>query len=252
MLAGFRPARHAENTLYQGAGFAWGTVGLTSPGDDPQKVVDVKRWGQPIERGRQDDRDLIERVELREFDQLAVIRAGLVTHIALWRRPARGEGGALRGEHLRDRDPFRLLHDENPSRWWEHRLDLFNDRAWMAVRQSPILQALRSRSRTSGQVSRRLRAFREEADFTQEQLAQRAQVATNTISEIENGHLNPSIAVLARLVELGLEMPLAAFFGADKPGELRDDLAKLEALFAAQSAVMRRRALRVLKALCDE
>lgn len=123
----------------------------------------------------------------------------------------------------------------------------------MAVGQFPILRALRSRSKaSSGQVSRRLRAFREEANLTQERLAQRAQVATNTISEIENGHLNPSIAVLARLVEQGLGVPLAAFFAADAPSELRDDLAKLEALFAGQSAVTRRRALRVLKALCDE
>lgn len=122
----------------------------------------------------------------------------------------------------------------------------------MAVGQFPILGALRSRSKTIGQVSRRLRAFREAAELTQERLAQRSQVATNTISEIENGHLNPSVAVLAKLVEQGLGVPLAAFFAADTPSELRDDLTKLEALFAGQSAATRRRALRVLKALCDE
>jgi transcriptional regulator with XRE-family HTH domain len=126
------------------------------------------------------------------------------------------------------------------------------DRAWMPVRRFRIIRSLRSRSNRRGQVSRRLRAFREEADLTQERLAQRSNVAVNTISEIENGHLNPSVAVMAKLVEQGLDLPLAAFFAADTPGELRDDLAKLEALFAGQSAAMRRRALRVLKALCDE
>jgi len=119
----------------------------------------------------------------------------------------------------------------------------------MAVGQFPILRALR---KTTVQVSRRLRAFREEADLTQERLAQRAHVATNTISEIENGHLSPSIGVLAKLVEQGLGVPLAAFFSADTPGELRDDLVKLTTLFAGQPAAIRRRALRVLKALCDE
>lgn len=94
--------------------------------------------------------------------------------------------------------------------------------------------------------------FREAAGLTQEALAQRAHLAAKYISEIENGHANPSIAVLARLVEQGLGVPLAAFFAADMPGDIRDDLAKLEALFAAQPAVMRRRALRVLKALAEE
>jgi transcriptional regulator with XRE-family HTH domain len=119
----------------------------------------------------------------------------------------------------------------------------------MLTRDLPILRALR-RIRT--RVSHRLRSFREQADYTQEELSQRSRVATNTISEIENGRINPSVAVLTKLVEDGLGVPLAAFFGTDTPGEIRDDLARLEALFSSQSAAMRRRALRVLKALCDE
>lgn len=119
----------------------------------------------------------------------------------------------------------------------------------MPVRLSPILRALRARSTN---VPRRVRAFREAAGLTQEALARRAHLTAKYISEIENGRTNPSIGVIAQLVEHGLGVPLAAFFGADMLTDVRDDLAKLEALFAAQPAAMRRRALRVLKALCDE
>lgn len=98
-------------------------------------------------------------------------------------------------------------------------------------------------------VAHRLRTFREAAALTQEALGQRADVQAKYISEIENGHANPSIAVLSQLVEVGLGVPLAAFF---TPADVGDDLARLEALFAGQSAAMRKRALRVLKALVDE
>ncbi len=88
--------------------------------------------------------------------------------------------------------------------------------------------------------------------MTQEELSQRAHVAAKYVSEIENGHVNPSVGVLTRIVETGLGVPMSAFFAADVAGDQRDDLAKLAALFGGQSAAMRRRALRVLKALCDE
>jgi transcriptional regulator with XRE-family HTH domain len=88
--------------------------------------------------------------------------------------------------------------------------------------------------------------------MTQEDLGQRARVATNTISEIENGHLNPSISVLSRLVEDGLGIPLSGFFGSPTHDDLRDDLARIAALFASQSPAARRRALRVLTALCED
>jgi transcriptional regulator with XRE-family HTH domain len=73
-------------------------------------------------------------------------------------------------------------------------------------------------------VARRLRRFREAADITQEVVAKRAGVSAKFISEIENGHVNPSIALVARLVEDGLEIPMSAFFSDDKTDELRGDL----------------------------
>lgn len=88
--------------------------------------------------------------------------------------------------------------------------------------------------------------------MTQETVAKRSGVSAKFISEIENAHVNPSFDVVARLVEDGLEIPLSAFFSDDKAGEIRGDLAQLAALFGGQPAVIRRRALRVLKALCEE
>lgn len=101
-------------------------------------------------------------------------------------------------------------------------------------------------------LARRLRRFREAAAITQEVVAKRARISAKFISEIENGHVNPSLDVVARLVEDGLQIPLSAFFSDDKTGDVRGDLAQLEALFGGQPAVVRRRAIRVLKALCEE
>lgn len=118
----------------------------------------------------------------------------------------------------------------------------------MAVRKSLTIEQLRYKSPN---VASRLRAFREAAELTQDSLGRRAGLAPKYISEIENGHANPSISVLARLVEQGLGMPLASFFASDAPDEIRSDLAKLDALFAAQPAATRRLALRIMRALCS-
>ena len=116
----------------------------------------------------------------------------------------------------------------------------------MRLRNRPSLQALCHRTPN---VARRLRVFRNAANFTQDALARRAGLAAKYISEIENGHANPSIAVLARLVEQGLDMPIAKFF--DEPEELRADLMQIESIFAAMPAATRRIALRVMRALAD-
>ena len=101
-------------------------------------------------------------------------------------------------------------------------------------------------------MAQRLRHFRTTAGITQDALARAARLTPKFVSQIENGHVNPSIAALSRLVEDGLGMPLAAFFASDARGDMRDELAKIVALFAAQPRPMRRRALRVMKALCAE
>jgi transcriptional regulator with XRE-family HTH domain len=107
------------------------------------------------------------------------------------------------------------------------------------------------RKRTKRGVGQRLRACRERLGLTQETIARRTNVAAKYVSEIENGHANPSIGVLERVVELGLGMPMSAFFMADDPGDVRDDLAKLRALLGGQAASVRAMALRLIRALVD-
>jgi transcriptional regulator with XRE-family HTH domain len=98
----------------------------------------------------------------------------------------------------------------------------------------------------------RLRHFREAQGLTQEALARGASLSAKFVSRIENGRTNPSIDVVARLIEQGLELPMSAFFARDLNDDSRADLAQLEALLGSQPLAVRRRALRVLKALCEE
>lgn len=95
-----------------------------------------------------------------------------------------------------------------------------------------------------------LRVSRARLKLTQETIARRAHVSAKFVSQIENGHANPTIGVLGRVVELGLGLPLSAFFAGEDG--TRDDLAQIRALLGAQTATMRRRALRVLRALVED
>ena len=127
---------------------------------------------------------------------------------------------------------------------------------WNVTDASCVKKRKRSTERRRGSADRidlaqRLREFRTAADMTQEVLAQRAHLTPKFISQIENGHVNPSIDVIVRVVEDGLGLPLAAFFAADV-GDVREDLEQLNTLMSSQPPPVRRRALRVLKALCDE
>jgi transcriptional regulator with XRE-family HTH domain len=105
--------------------------------------------------------------------------------------------------------------------------------------------------RSSADLARRVRRSRDAAGLTQEALARRAHLTAKFISAIENGHVNPSIEVVARLVEQGLDLPLSAFFAADT-GDSRSDIDRIIALLGGQPAATRRRALRVVQALLDE
>jgi transcriptional regulator with XRE-family HTH domain len=83
---------------------------------------------------------------------------------------------------------------------------------------------------------------------TQEEVARRSRVSAKFLSQVENGHANPSLDVFARIVELGLQTPLGEFFSVDAD----DDRDALRALLVGQPAAVRRRALRVLRALLDD
>jgi len=86
--------------------------------------------------------------------------------------------------------------------------------------------------------------------LTQEELARRSRVSAKFVSAIENGHSSPSLEVFTRVVELGLAMPLGEFFASEDDEDR--ETAALRALVARQPAAVRRRALRVLRALFDE
>jgi len=97
-------------------------------------------------------------------------------------------------------------------------------------------------------VGRRVRALRDAAGLTQEELARQAKITPKFLSLVENGKVNTSIGVLAR-VAAAVGMPLAGFFATDAPEALADDLAAITALVSAQPAEARKQALRLLRAL---
>ncbi len=125
----------------------------------------------------------------------------------------------------------------------------------MRSADAPLVVPKRKRSDgdAHGSVGARLRQFRLSAGITQEALANSAKLTPKFVSQIENGHVNPSIGVLSRLVEDGLRLPLSVFFadGDQSDDNIHDDLAKLSALFAEQPVGVRRLALRVLQVLCQ-
>jgi transcriptional regulator with XRE-family HTH domain len=118
-------------------------------------------------------------------------------------------------------------------------------------RKRPTDTSQAGTKRSSIDLARRVRRSRDAAGLTQEAVARRAHLTAKFISEIENGHVNPSIEVVARLVEQGLELPLSAFFAVDI-GDTRSDIERIVALLGGQPAATRRRVLRVVQALLDE
>ncbi|MFT3700183.1 MAG: helix-turn-helix transcriptional regulator [Kofleriaceae bacterium] len=104
----------------------------------------------------------------------------------------------------------------------------------------------RQRIGSKQDLARRFRRFREAARLTQEQVAEKAGLSSKFLSQIETARVNPSIDVVARFVIDGLELSLPAFFGPD------DVTTEIEALLGRQPAAVQRRALHVLRALCEE
>jgi transcriptional regulator with XRE-family HTH domain len=82
-------------------------------------------------------------------------------------------------------------------------------------------------------------------------LARGANLSARFVSPIENGHTNPSIDVVARLIEQGLALPMSAFFARDLSDDSRADLAQLAAPHGGQSGCSSLRASRV-ESLCEE
>jgi len=88
--------------------------------------------------------------------------------------------------------------------------------------------------------------------MTQEELARSAKVTPKFVSQLENGHVNASIAVLQRVVEEGLGIPLAMFFGSDPADDVIGDASTILQLLATQPLDVRRRAIRLVRALLED
>ena len=97
-------------------------------------------------------------------------------------------------------------------------------------------------------VGKRVRALREAANLTQQDLARRAKITPKFVSLVENGKVNTSIGVLSRIAA-AVGIPLAAFFTTDVPDALVDDVAEITALVSVQPEEARKQALRLLRAL---
>lgn len=65
-------------------------------------------------------------------------------------------------------------------------------------------------------VGRRLRALREERQFSIRALAEASGLAVNTLSLIENGKTSPSVSTLQQIA-MALDVPITSFFEAEEP-----------------------------------
>jgi transcriptional regulator with XRE-family HTH domain len=63
-------------------------------------------------------------------------------------------------------------------------------------------------------VGHRLREVRERSGLSQRALAKRSRISNATISLIESGKLNPSVAALKRILD-GIQMDLSTFFATE-------------------------------------
>ena len=66
----------------------------------------------------------------------------------------------------------------------------------------------------SVEVGARLRRVRERSGLSQRALAKCSRISNATISLIESGKLNPSVAVLKRILD-GVQMDLSTFFATE-------------------------------------
>lgn len=112
----------------------------------------------------------------------------------------------------------------------------------MATNRTPPSQL----SRSFGRFVRRLRQARDES---QEKLAERAGLATDTIRRIEQGRFSPSLDTLGKLVT-GLRLDLSALFLAFELSETATER-ELVAMARSLTPAERAMALRVLGVLAD-
>jgi XRE family transcriptional regulator of biofilm formation len=95
-------------------------------------------------------------------------------------------------------------------------------------------------------LGRRVRRLREQRGFSQSELAQRSQISTQYLGEIERGRRDPSLSVAARLASaLDSSLDFLALGEADSP-------AGIVSAWSRIPEELRSMALRILWALSDD
>ncbi len=89
---------------------------------------------------------------------------------------------------------------------------------WKQELRSQAFTMTGNRSSTEAVLAERVRAARQEADWTLQELAQRCGVAVSTIQKIEAGQMVPSLSVLSKVAN-GLRRRVSFLIGEDT-GEL--------------------------------
>jgi len=92
--------------------------------------------------------------------------------------------------------------------------------------------------------------LRQARNLTQEGLAERAGLSTDTIRKLESGRLSPTITTVRKLCA-GLDLSLATFFASHET-DRRDEIAELGDFLRTRSPREQRRACRVIRALFED
>ena len=100
------------------------------------------------------------------------------------------------------------------------------------------------------QFGRHVRSLRKVRAFTQEELAERSGLSTDTIRRLEHGSFSPSLDTLRKLTN-GLTIALSTLFRSFEFGE-RDPRQELLDMVCMRSTAEIEVAMRVLRALFDE
>lgn len=95
-----------------------------------------------------------------------------------------------------------------------------------------------------------VRSLRRARGLTQERLAARCKLSTDTVRRLEHGAFSPSLDTLIRLGE-GLDLLLSTFFECLELG-VRNEAREVVDMLSTRTPSELDRALRVLRALFDE
>jgi len=101
-------------------------------------------------------------------------------------------------------------------------------------------------------LGKRVRELRASRNLSQEQLADASDITAKYLSQLENGHVNPSVGVMRAVAEDGLRVSLSTFFNFGFSGEDADAVSQeVVRLLSGAKKKERERALAALRAFCE-